>query len=82
MSIFDDLYDVGGVRSKLPDGSGPDRTPPTPHLPPCAREALTSHDPPPTQHEFAGGRVAFLGQNFDDPVFIVGCCYSDTALMG
>src|SRR6516225_10174263 len=29
---------VGGVRSKLPDGSGPDRTPIPPRLPPCDRD--------------------------------------------
>jgi hypothetical protein len=33
MQIFDDLYEVGGVRSKLPDGSGPDRTPLPPRTP-------------------------------------------------
>jgi len=27
IGISDDLYERGGVRSKLPDGSGPDRTP-------------------------------------------------------
>ena len=36
MQIFDDLYEVGGVRSKLPDGSGPDRTP----LPPPNPRAI------------------------------------------
>jgi hypothetical protein len=49
MWIFDDSRDAGGVRSKLPDGSGPDRTPPTPE-PPTVGTALVSHHPMPVDY--------------------------------
>jgi hypothetical protein len=63
MQIFDDLYEVGGVRSKLPDGSGPDRTPLSPRTPhgrgrpfPITKSTTRTH-----QKE-----MAFSRRNFGD----------------
>jgi len=58
MQIFDGLYEVGGVRLKPPDGSGPDRTPHPPQYPVRSGPHLVPPVPP-TQDELAGGEWPF-----------------------
>ena len=64
MQIFDDLYEVGGVRSKLPDGSGPDRTPLPPPEPPCDRDRTFT--PSESRQKNSSKRMAFSRRNFGE----------------